>query len=235
MATDPYWPVTSMVLPASNDCKPSVACATSHRCPDRRVTPGHPCRRGASPGRARGPFTAYSRLVSDQTQTPGSSAAVQRARADLTAGREWKARDRLVGHLAGDYDAEALELLGEIYFTMRDLPSAGAVWFGTALRGERVDAAIDAWRERHHDHFPQMWRSLPRSVREHEGNKRVDALRRRAEQAQDAELAAASPAAVEAPSSGVDAAMVIAIALAVLFVVCAVIGFITLVTWIVSG
>ena len=65
---------------------------------------------------------------------------------------------------------------------MRDLPAAGAAWFGTARRGTDVDEAVEAWRERHGDHFAQMWSSLPRSVREREGNKRVDALRRRAEQ-----------------------------------------------------
>ena len=57
-----------------------------------------------------------------QTEVPGS--AVQRARADLEAGREWKAREGLLAHLAGAYDAEALELLGEVNFVMRDLPAA---------------------------------------------------------------------------------------------------------------
>lgn len=155
-----------------------------------------------------------------------------RARADLEAGREWKARERLVGHLAGEFDAEALELLGEVNYVMRDLPAAGAAWFGTTRRGHDVDEAVEAWRERHGDHFGQMWSSLPRSVRELEGNKRVDALRRRAEQTQ----APATPAAAPPPAdAGPDAATIIAIALAVLFVVCAVIGFVTLLTWITPG
>ena len=168
---------------------------------------------------------------------------MQRARADLGAGREWKARERLVGHLAGEFDAEALELLGEVNYAMRDLPAAGAAWFGTARRGQDVDEAIEAWRERHGDNFAQMWSSLPRSVREREGNKRVDALRRRAEQAKTPTTptgsprppGAGSPVDSTAGDGGPDAATIIAVALAGLFVVCAVIGLVTLLRWVVPG
>ena len=188
-------------------------------------------------GRAGAGHPAYSRGVSEEPQVEPSSqpsGAVARARADLAAGREWKARERLVGHLAGAYDAEALELLGEVSYAMRDLPAAGAAWFGTARRGEDVDEAVEAWRERHGDQFPQMWSSLPRSVREREGNKRVDALRRRAEQVQP-RAAAHLGGSDEASDGGVDAATVIAIALAVLFVACAVIGLVTVLAWLVPG
>ena len=186
-----------------------------------------------------------------------SSGAVQRARADVAAGREWKARERLVGHLAGEYDAEALELLGEVSYAMRDLPAAGAAWFGTARRGKDVDEAVEAWRERYGDHFAQMWSSLPRSVRELEGNKRVDALRRRAEQVGSSGGTGSSPGAGARPGAGsagpgpvvqprpaadddtgeggTDAATVIALALAGLFVVCAVIGLVTVLGWLVPG
>jgi hypothetical protein len=181
--------------------------------------------------------------VSDHTQSqpreqgePGGpqqaehhSGAVQRARADLAAGREWKARDRLVGHLADHYDAEALELLGEVHYAMRDLPSAGAAWFGTTRRGADVDTAVEAWRERHADHFGQMWRSLPRTVRDVHGNKRVDALRRRAEQD------APAPAIAAPAKGGVDAAVVIAVAVGVLFVACALVGLVTVLKWLVPG
>ena len=193
-----------------------------------------------------GEGTAYSRGVTEEPQTQPSSQpsnAVLRARADLDAGREWKARERLVGHLAGEFDAEALELLGEVNYAMRDLPAAGAAWFGTVRRGKDVDEAIEAWRERHGDHFAQMWSSLPRSVREREGNKRVDALRRRAEQAKapvtptDAPRppGAGSPVDSSAEEGGPDAATIIAVGLAVLFVVCAVIGLVTLLGWLVPG
>jgi hypothetical protein len=175
--------------------------------------------------------------VSEEAQTRPTGNAVQRARADLEAGREWKARERLLGRLAGDYDLEALELLGEVSFAMRDLPAAGAAWFGTTRRGQDVDDAIEAWRERHHDHFPEMYRSLPRVVREREGNKRVDALRRRAAQEDSAASAsrAASRPESTAPSSGPDAAFVIALALGLLFVACAVIGLVTVLRWLVPG
>jgi hypothetical protein len=175
--------------------------------------------------------------VSEEAQTQAPSSAVQRARADLEAGREWKAREGLLAHLAGAYDAEALELLGEVNFVMRDLPAAGAAWFGTGRRGQDVDDAIDAWRERHHDHFAEMFRSLPRVVREREGNKRVDALRRRAQQVDSSDSAPrqGSPLDTSGGSGGLDAALVIAVGLGVLFVVCAVIGLVTVLRWLVPG
>lgn len=161
------------------------------------------------------------------------SGAVERARADLAAGRAWKARDRLTGHLADNLDPEALELLGEVHYAMGDMPAAGAAWFGTSRRGKDVDEAVEAWRERHSDHFEQMWRSLPRTVRDNPGNPRVEALRRRA----GADRAPAARVASAAPQNGngVDAAVVITVVLAVLFVICAVVGAVTLLRWIVPG
>lgn len=173
--------------------------------------------------------------MSEEAQTQAPSSAVQRARADLEAGREWKARERLLERLGAEYDAEALELLGEVHFAMRDLPAAGAAWFGTGRRGQDVDDAIAAWRERHDDHFAEMFRSLPRVVREREGNKRVDALRRRAEQLDSSEAVPQASTGEAASSSGPDAAFVIAVALGILFVACAVIGLVTLLQWLVPG
>lgn len=170
--------------------------------------------------------------MSEQTPTDSRGDALDRARADLESGREWKARDRLVGHVAHAYDPEALGLLGEVHATMRDLPSAGAAWFGTNRRGADVDAAVEAWRERHGDNFVQMWHSLPRAVRDHEGNKRVDALRRRVEKDQPA---AGIDAAEGDSGGGVDAAVVIAVAVGLLFLVCAGIGFVTLLGWLIPG
>jgi hypothetical protein len=161
------------------------------------------------------------------------SGAVERARADLAAGRAWKARDRLAGHLADSPDPEALELLGEVHYAMGDMPAAGAAWFGTGRRGKDVDEAIEAWRERHADHFEQMWRSLPRTVRDHPGNPRVEALRRRA----GADRSPATPvtsAPVET-GGGLDPAVVITVVLAVLFVICAIVGAVTLLRWIIPG
>ena len=166
-----------------------------------------------------------------ESRTPAVDGVVAQARADLAAGREWKARDRLTGYVAHSYDPEALGLLGEVHAAMRDLPSAGAAWFGTNRRGADVDGAVDAWRDRHSDNFVQMWHSLPRSVRDHEGNKRVDALRRRVEKDQPVGLDAAEGDS----AGGVDAAVVIAIAVGVLLLVCAVIGFVTLLGWLIPG
>jgi hypothetical protein len=170
--------------------------------------------------------------VTEQTPTESRSGALERARADLAAGREWKARDRLASHVAHVYDPESLGLLGEVHARMRDLPSAGAAWFGTNRRGAEVDAAVDAWRDRHADNFVQMWHSLPRSVRDHEGNNRVDALRRRVHRDQPT---AGLDAAEGDSKGGVDAAVIIAVAVGILFLVCAVIGFITLLGWLVPG
>ena len=160
---------------------------------------------------------------------PEAQDVLAQAREDLEAGREWKARDRLTAHVAGTWDPEALGLLGDVHARMRDLPSAGAAWFGSRRRGAQVDRAVEAWRERHGDSFVQMWHSLPRSVRDHEGNARVDALRRRVERDQPQPVDRAEGDG----GGGVDAAVVIAIALGVLFVVCAVIGFVTLLGWLV--
>ena len=171
--------------------------------------------------------------TSQQEEEPRD--AVARARADMAVGREWKARERLLGHLAEGYDAQALELLGEVHYAMRDLPAAGAAWFGTNRRGADVDEAVAAWRERHGDHFPEMWRSLPRVVRDREGNKRVDALRRRMERDQPAAVSPAAPVEAGDSGGGMDAAVVIALVLAGLFVVFAVVGFVWFIGWLLPG
>jgi hypothetical protein len=199
---------------------------------------------------APGPFPAgtderrrarHTRVVADDEQETDASEEVRRAREDLESGREWRARDVLADRVAREYDVEALELLGEVHAAMRDLPAAGAAWFGTRRRGEDVDAAVAAWREQHGDRFASMWSSLPRPVREHGGNVRVDALRRRVEQAglptggDQGGATGADDDAEGVDAEGVDAAVVIAVGVAVLFVVCAVVGFVQLVRWLVPG
>jgi len=95
------------------------------------------------------------------------SRVVDRAKADLAAGRAWKARDRLTGALVARADDELLGLLGEVYFAMGDLPRAGAVWFGLARGrdGTDAEAAAHAWRDRHGHDDVQLWFSLPPMVR----------------------------------------------------------------------
>ena len=92
--------------------------------------------------------------------------AVERARADLAAGRAWKARDRLLGALAAaPADQELLGLLGEVQHGMGDLPAAGRAWFCTERSGPEVDHALEAWRERHGGSAYEMWTDLPRRLR----------------------------------------------------------------------
>lgn len=177
--------------------------------------------------------TTSSASGSDMADLEHHSGAVERARADLAAGRVWKARDRLTGHLADSLDPEALELLGQVHYDMGDMPAAGAAWFGTSRRGKDVDEAVEAWRERYSDHFEQMWRSLPRTVRDNPGNPRVEALRRRA--GADRKPAVPVSSAPTQGGNGIDAAVVITVVLAVLFVVCAIVGLVTVLRWIVPG
>ncbi|WP_440902735.1 DUF6584 family protein, partial [Actinosynnema sp.] len=71
--------------------------------------------------------------------------AIDLAREDLRQGRPWMARDRLLGTLGTRRaDAEALELLGEVYAVMNDLPAAGAAWFLTATPASTDTAAAAA-------------------------------------------------------------------------------------------
>lgn len=105
--------------------------------------------------------------------------ALERAREDLAAGREWKARDRLTGLMAVRADDEVLDLLGEIYFTMRDLPSAGAMWVVTGRDGPEAQEAIAAWGER----FPgpqARWGSIPARRRLAAGRPHLEELERAA-------------------------------------------------------
>lgn len=91
---------------------------------------------------------------------------LERAAADLASGRAWKARDRLSGALVNRCDDAVLGMLGEVCFAMRDLPAAGAAWFGTTRQGEDVDAALAAWFERFGHDPDELWRTLPWAVRE---------------------------------------------------------------------
>ncbi len=75
--------------------------------------------------------------------------AITRARADLDAGRLWKARDRLEGlRSQKPADQEVLGLLGEVLYEMGDLPAAGQTWFLTTREGDEVEWAFAAMRER---------------------------------------------------------------------------------------
>ncbi len=167
---------------------------------------------------------------------------VDRARGDLQHGRAWKARDRLVGYLASHRDPEALDLLGQVLYDMGDLPAAGAVWFGSARRGADVNEAVAAWRERHGDDFGQMWRSVPRSLRSEPRTPKLEALRNKAIEQDRREGRGdrgpdhqARQKDVPDAEAGVDPATVIAWVLAAAFVVCGIVGLVTILQWMVPG
>ena len=71
------------------------------------------------------------------------------ARAELVAGRAWKARDRLLGALpAHGADQELLGLLGEVFYAMGDHPQAGRFWALTERDDEAARLARAALEER---------------------------------------------------------------------------------------
>ncbi|MFC7505304.1 DUF6584 family protein [Nocardioides sp. CPCC 206347] len=102
--------------------------------------------------------------------------ALVRARADLEAGRAWKARDRLTGLLVNRQDDEVLDLLASVHNEMGNLPAAGALWFVTGRDDPVALAAVDAWRERFGDETARL-ASIPSALRD---TARVQALRREA-------------------------------------------------------
>lgn len=87
---------------------------------------------------------------------------LERARAEISSGRLWKARDRLTGALRGDpYDQAVLELLGEVYFEMGELPAAGSSWILTERSGEDYELAMSALLERHSSDPVALLRTIP--------------------------------------------------------------------------
>jgi hypothetical protein len=85
-----------------------------------------------------------------------------RARAEIAAGRLWKARDRLTGALRGDpYDQALLDLLGSLYLQMGEQPLAGSHWFLTERSGKDVELARAAFEERFGGDTIELLRVLP--------------------------------------------------------------------------
>ncbi|QIM22223.1 hypothetical protein G7075_15520 [Phycicoccus sp. HDW14] len=106
------------------------------------------------------------------------SGAVERARADLEAGRPWMARDRLTSVIQHRTDDELVDLLAEVYLTMLDVPAAGALWFATGRDDEVARDAVAVWADR----FPSddaRWSSIPRPLRTTDGSPGLEDLRRR--------------------------------------------------------
>ena len=191
-----------------------------------------------------------------------SRGVLGQARAAREAGATWRARDLLAAQVEVERDPEALALLAEVLHEMGDLPRAGAMWFATGAQGPEVDVAVAAWREQAGDDFGVMWRSLPASVQAEPRPRRIEALRERALSAAaeagarevgvegvegvqtdpDARSSADAPggssrteAAEGSEDDGFGAAWLVAWILAAAFVVFAVIGFITVLAWLVPG
>jgi hypothetical protein len=110
----------------------------------------------------------------------GMTDALARARADLAAGRGWKARDRLTGMLTTRSDDELLDLLARASYEMGDLPAAGALWFVTGREDDLGREASAAWRERYGSDEAR-WTSLPAPVRAAAQSPHVAELKRSAE------------------------------------------------------
>ena len=179
--------------------------------------------------------------------TPGG--ALDEARAALDSGAPWRARDLLAARVEHEHDTEALELLGEVLHEMGDLPRAGAIWFAAGATGPEADAAVAAWREQARDDFGVMWRSLPASVRAEPRPRRIEALRERARAIEAASVEERGETASVRPGDdadegdkwdaeddgGFDASWLVAWVLAIAFVGFAVIGFVTVLGWIVPG
>ncbi|GGM67018.1 hypothetical protein GCM10011608_60390 [Micromonospora sonchi] len=110
------------------------------------------------------------------------SDGLARARADLAAGRPWKARDRLNGVLVHRQDHEVLDLLATVHYEMQDLPAAGALWFVLGRDDEAAQRSISAWLEQHRNDIAR-WHSVPGPVRRKASTERLEGLRRAAGQA----------------------------------------------------
>lgn len=164
-----------------------------------------------------------------------SNDVIEQAHADLASGQAWRARDALARYLEQHTDADALAVLGGVLYGMGDLPAAGAAWFGTTKKGNEVDEAIRAWREHHDEHFGNMWRSLPRSVRRSPAVPRVEALKQKAIERDELDGKEPYVAAPPPAKGGIDAALVVAYIIAGLLMICAAVGLVNILTWMTPG
>ena len=194
--------------------------------------------------------TATTDTPASEPRVEQESTVVERAHEAIEARQLWVARDLLAAHVREERDVEALRLLGEVHHGMGDLPAAGAAWFGAGVKGPEVEAAVQAWRSLHGDDFGAMWRSLPRSVRQEPRSKKVEALRSKALEAGEVAGSTVDPAGSGVTSSssasgsvsgssssagGIDAAQIIAWVIAALVVVCAIVGLVQILRWMVPG
>lgn len=179
--------------------------------------------------------------------TRDREAVIGQAREHIAAGQAWRARDLLAAHIEEERDDELLTMLGHVYHGMGDLPRAGAAWFAAGTKGPEADEAVAAWREQARDDFAVMWRALPAPYRSEPRPARIEALRARAVTSDPALDRPASPLASDnTPTEGaaraddeggggLDGAQVIGWILGALFVAFAVVGFVTVLGWVVPS
>lgn len=87
---------------------------------------------------------------------------LQRVQQEITSGRLWKAKDRLLG-LFSTYPTsqEILGLLGEVLYKMGELPDAGRYWYLTEREDALAQEAFLAFEERCGANPCTMIRQLP--------------------------------------------------------------------------
>lgn len=89
-------------------------------------------------------------------------AVLERASDDISAGRLWKARDRLTTFVKAEpANQEGLELLGEVHLRMGDHPSAGRFWLLTERSGPEVELALQAFEERWGSNLGEKLKMVP--------------------------------------------------------------------------
>lgn len=89
---------------------------------------------------------------------------MDRADADIAAGRLWLARQRLSSYLVERPDTEVIAKLADVHLAMGDLPAAGALLFVLGRDDDAASTALAAWRRQYNGPAAQ-WRSIPRAVR----------------------------------------------------------------------
>lgn len=93
---------------------------------------------------------------------PTRATTLDRARTEIRSGRPWKARDRLTAAVKHDpANQELLELLGQVYFEMGDLPNAGRFWLLTSRKDNAADTALSAFEERWGGNLGEKLKMVP--------------------------------------------------------------------------
>lgn len=103
----------------------------------------------------------YASAVHGRLSDAGKS-ALEKARADIRSERLWKARDRLTAAVNHDpTDQELLELIGDVYFKMGDLPNAGRFWLLTGREDDAVELALSSFEERWGGNLGEKLKMVP--------------------------------------------------------------------------